>query len=1138
MKNEYLLRWYQWRFAFKTNIKRKSKSIIKRSPRLIGTIFVIGTLLLPSFIPFISVQNSYASNYYDSGWIYVNSPKFHAEEVFWKCYPSKLPHPLALIWGGSNDKDAWVDLNVPAGQYKVDMKIAYSHRPNTPPQTDETMRVYTGKNFNLNSIPPAGYTDKANVPDMGDDVIRKDKECEDIKKAIQTYTNVAGRALTFPEEGDLAIEGTGSSIILYAIRVYGTKSSPHLSISKLSRNVTENTSWAETTSAKPGQKVAFKIQVKSNGKSTAFKVKISDILPKKLTYIPGSTLINNTPGPDGIVNSGIIVASLAPGQNLTITFKARVAGPEHFSFGCTTLTNTAYVGANNLSPISDTATIQVCKEKPKLPVLNISKYVNKTKASPSDTIIYTLKVKNTGKSKAENVIVKDPFVNPGQTYLQFINSNPWSSNFIWKIGTLNPGQEKQITITAKIADKKTLPFGTTTIKNRASVESNQTTKIYSNYVQTIVENNPPVVHPNLSISKLARNLSQGESSWSKTVYAEPGDEIEFYIRIESTGDTTAKNVYVKDILPYKMSYISGSTYGATTYDITSGWRNIGNIPPGDSKAIYFRAKIYEESYFSTGSTVLINNAKTYADNVWTVSDSAEVIVNKETEKNSPNITINKLVRNISNGDNTWSNTVYAEPDDEVEFYIRIESTGDAVAKNVRVKDYLPYKTSYVSGSTYGATTNDITSSWVNIGDLNPGESRNIYFRARVYDKYSFSSGTTTLTNQAKAYADEVNYVSDTAKIVVEKEEEPEENPNLSISKLARNLSRGESSWSKTVYAEPGDEIEFYIRIESTGDTTAKNVYVKDILPYKMSYISGSTYGATNDSIINTWEKIGDINIGESKVIYFKAKVFDENYFSNGTTELTNEVKATGNSIGTVSDTCKISVFKKEKTPIIVTTKELSFSKLVRNLSTGETGLRKTTSANPENIVEFSLQIANIGTEKITNIKIWDVLPDGLTYIDGTSFLDGKEIGDGIAGAAGAGVLINQLLPGQTKTLTFQAQLTSSENFSVGTTTLLNTAYVNADDISTISDTASIIISKGKVLGAATVQTGPAETFAISLIISFLLSLAIYLLIKNEEEVKAILKKLGIKDSSLAKFYSYLKFRFVLARIRIKEGYIS
>jgi len=135
---------------------------------------------------------------------------------------------------------------------------------------------------------------------------------------------------------------------------------------------------------------------------------------------------------------------------------------------------------------------------------------------------------------------------------------------------------------------------------------------------------------------------------------------------------------------------------------------------------------------------------------------------------------------------------------------------------------------------------------------------------------------------------------------------------LSVEKSVKNLSRGDTKWYHSYRsADPSDKLLFQIKIESTGDTKARNVMVKDSLPdniiYKGNLRIDNVYSSKNISTkaIN----IGDLSPGQSKIITFEAKVASKTKFSYGTTNLINTGRAY-NTETSDSDTCKVIVTRK------------------------------------------------------------------------------------------------------------------------------------------------------------------------------------------------------------------------------------
>ncbi|MDD5144745.1 MAG: hypothetical protein PHW72_01325 [Candidatus Pacebacteria bacterium] len=116
--------------------------------------------------------------------------------------------------------------------------------------------------------------------------------------------------------------------------------------------------FADSVTAKPGDLLAFKIQVKAGGTDLS-GVTVKNALPDKLTYI--GNLSMNGVSLSGDITKGVNIGNIAANQTKTIVFHARVAEAGKFSFGKTKLTNTA-MAYNDKVKSSDASQVTVNKE--------------------------------------------------------------------------------------------------------------------------------------------------------------------------------------------------------------------------------------------------------------------------------------------------------------------------------------------------------------------------------------------------------------------------------------------------------------------------------------------------------------------------------------------------------------------------------------------------------------------------------------------------------------------------------------------------------------------------------------------------------------------------------------------------------
>ncbi|MSU60716.1 MAG: hypothetical protein EXS52_02245 [Candidatus Staskawiczbacteria bacterium] len=133
-------------------------------------------------------------------------------------------------------------------------------------------------------------------------------------------------------------------------------------------------------------------------------------------------------------------------------------------------------------------------------------------------------------------------------------------------------------------------------------------------------------------------------------------------------------------------------------------------------------------------------------------------------------------------------------------------------------------------------------------------------------------------------------------------------------------------------------------------------------------------------------------------------------------------------------------------------------------------------------------IQSNGSFTINNVIVKEVYPANISNY-GNLTLDGVAIGGDIT----QGINIGTVFPGQTKTITYQARVAQAQNFSFGTTTILDLVTISSTDSNFLPTTVSpvsILVSKSGVLGASTASTGLTNYFWVD---SFFLPLALALL---------------------------------------------
>ena len=312
--------------------------------------------------------------------------------------------------------------------------------------------------------------------------------------------------------------------------------------------------------------------------------------------------------------------------------------------------------------------------------------------------------------------------------------------------------------------------------------------------------------PALEITKEVKIL--GTDTWSEQVKAKAGETVRYRIGFKNTGNTTLKNVTIRDILPKGLTYVKGTTTifntahpkGVTLSDniITDNGMNIGDYNAGANAWIYFNATVDKAVSEKCSNSLLRNVAQASGGQGTAKEDTADVLVDgkvcEEKPEEHPNFTINKMGQN--KGGDSWAESVKGTAGNQVRYRIQFKNTGDVELKNVVIRDVLPKGVSYVKGSTVlynaantnGKTMNDdiISDKGLNIGNYAKGTEATIYFYATISSDFADNCEGSTLTNTAsgKYNNDDKTTKTDTAdvtldgKVCEDKPEEPVTPPEL------------------------------------------------------------------------------------------------------------------------------------------------------------------------------------------------------------------------------------------------------------------------------------------------------------------------------------------------------------------------
>jgi uncharacterized repeat protein (TIGR01451 family)/fimbrial isopeptide formation D2 family protein len=588
---------------------------------------------------------------------------------------------------------------------------------------------------------------------------------------------------------------------------------------------------------------------------------------------------------------------------------------------------------------------------------------------------------------------------------------------------------------------------------------------------------------NLSNDYPTLQVAKAGEQWSGSTNAQVGDVVNLFVWDHNTQvNTTAHNVQIKVTLPTSVatSHVPSATVSADNASPVTGHATI-NVGT-ESKVAYIpgTATLYKNvngtmtpvdwpQGVNPDDVVTTGVHLGDQDGCWTFAQA--VVLQVRIEGTAPNINTNKQVQ--LDGGPAYSDSANAQPNDTVNFKIFLENTGNGTGQNAQIVDTLDSHLSYVPGSSIVKTKvnnqdvytdypdsdiqmNGNTLTW-SFGSMAPRPDAALYlqFQAKVANKDAFPIGTTTLHNCATSKFTGVSKDTNCVTIIVTRTQDNV--VSFTVRKEVQNSTLGDNRWydNNPATAAPGDTLAYRLTVVNTGNVTADNVTLKDILPASVSFVGNTKlYNAqhpdgiaiSGDAIVHDGYVFDHLVNGSDnqQIIIFQAKVTDQ---CNGSHTYVNKAQVIYLGAVKAEDTASV---------IVNCTRGLNIVKDVLNPATGQ--YQDSVSGFHEgDTLVYRVVVQNSGNTTVTHPVLRDVLPEFTDYQANSLTIDGEFMSQGVQDAFwGDGITLTNLTPGMTKTITFRLHVTECPPF--GDTTITNRAFVKADNIAEISDTATAVVT--------------------------------------------------------------------------------
>ena len=687
--------------------------------------------------------------------------------------------------------------------------------------------------------------------------------------------------------------------------------------------------------------VIYTIVVTNHGPDDSFNVTVRDVLPNSLRFISASGNYNPV--------TGIwFIGHLAKGQSATLTITAQAIFPG-------IITNNANVTGSgydvNLTNNHDNITITV----PDCVILNVNKVaiggvINITggikNVVAGEEVIYQVLVSNHGPSTAANVVLTDNYQTKDLTVVAYSLDNitwiPYTKGANINLGDMTSGSSILVYFKARVnASTRGIVHNVVNI----TTDTDDARGIFSAEEHVNV-----MANTTLKVDKTAEIKELN-----------PGDTIHYIITVTAGGSSDSLNVVLKDILDSTLLDVNSTTYAVDGVNkgVWTGSLSLGKIATGNSVTVDIWAKVLSSADRDVFNLVNVTSDEHPEGNISNTTVHVRIV----------DLAVDKLVNN--------SVPKYL---DMIEYTIVVVNNGPDKSFNVTVGDLLPDGVKFISSD--GRYDPD-TGVWF-VGDLDANESVTLKIVVQV-----IKVGNITNNVNVTGTGHDSNLTNNNASVSVN----VPESVLLNITKVAN---------STIIVA--GENVGYTVVINNYGPSVASDVVLKDV--YNVKELFGLQYSLNGNDWFNYNEAInlGNIDVGASVTVYFRAKV---NASVRG--DVLNTVNIT-----TSVDDARGNFTDNETVNIIANTTLV----VVKDAEIKE--------LNPGDIIHYIITVTADGSSDSLNVNLRDILDNKLLDINSAKY----SINGGILNDFNGNIYLGNMLTGTAVTVDIWAKVLSSADRDV------------------------------------------------------------------------------------------------------------
>lgn len=729
-----------------------------------------------------------------------------------------------------------------------------------------------------------------------------------------------------------------------------------------------------------GQIITYTVAVTNAGTVPITNTLQIDAIAAGTTFVPNSILVDGIPRPNENPITGINLGIILPNNTIIVTFQVNVVSiPAQNTINNIAVIHYEYQPEPSAPPISETTSSNTTNIQFIDAILIATKSANKVLANIDDTIEYTVFIQNNGSTTTNSIFFTDTIEDgtvfiPGSVTVNNTVLPAADPNIGFFIPNIASGQATTITFQVSVTNLPAL----NPMPNTANIVYDFIFNPDFAPIQKSTTSNTTFVQINDADIVSLKTVN----STSVTI----GNVLTYTTTLTNIGNTDATAVVFTDNIPDGTTFIDGSVLVNNIPQLNANPSTgilVGTIAPNVSIPVTFSV------------TVLALPASGRIQN----QSTSRYTINGEEQISTSNITFTEVIS--ANVIATKTTPIqYADLQTIIPYTISITNNGNIQVENIIVTDIIPANTSFIENSVIvngTARPNDNPLSGIQIDNIPPNTTATILFQVRV----------TSIP--------QTNPISNTSTIEYEYTvpDRPPITETIISSAAVTEIHHANLNSNKTVdlaFATVDDTLTYTITLNQTGNVSADDVVIQDIIPQGTTFIENSVIvnGETVPGVNPvSGIPIGTIIVGGDAIASFQVTVTS----IPTPNELNNKAITTFNYI-----------VNPNNLPVTNTTTTNTVTTTVQNDNVVAIKSVNATNALPSQTLTYTITITNSGNVTIEDLLAIDTVPVDTIFITGSVTING--INQPNANPEN-GIPLGNLAPNESVVITFQVTISSS-----------------------------------------------------------------------------------------------------------------